>query len=64
MSEVEKPQLTAAQEAVLKQNVLKTQAVRQAMFEVVGEQRAEIVRRARAKLTAMGVQLEESDFTL
>lgn len=50
-------------EAVTKQNVLKAQAVRQAMFEVVSEQRAEIIKRARAKLTAMGIELtnEESD---
>ncbi len=41
--------------------VLKMRAVRQAMFEVVGESRDEIVRRARAKLVAMGVQLSDDE---
>lgn len=34
---------------------MKAVAVRQATFEIVAEQRAEIVKRARAKLVAMGV---------
>lgn len=54
-------QLTPEEREKLKLNVLKAQAVRQAMFEVVGEQRDEIVKRARAKLTALGVQLSDED---
>lgn len=42
-----------------KNEVLKSQAVRQAMYEVVAEQREEIMRRARAKLVAMGVEFSE-----
>ena len=42
---------------------LKAQAVREAMVEVVGEQRAEILKRARAKLVAKGVPMEDSDVT-
>jgi hypothetical protein len=41
--------------------VLKSQAVRQAMFEVLGEQRDEIIKRARAKLVAMGVEFSDTD---
>lgn len=40
---------------------LKATAVKQAMFEVVGENRPEIVKRAAAKLKAMGVSVSESD---
>lgn len=41
--------------------ILKATAVRQAMVEVVGEYRTEIIKRAMAKLTAMGVAVEESE---
>jgi len=54
-------QLSDEEKAILKQSVLKAQAVRQAMFEVVGESRAEIIRRARAKLVAMGVELTDAE---
>lgn len=40
---------------------MKAVAVRQATYEVVTENRAEIVRRARAKLVAMGVPLTEGE---
>ncbi len=40
---------------------LKATAVRQAMFEVVGEHRTEIVKRAVAKLRAQGVSVTEAD---
>lgn len=43
-------------------SMLKSQAVRQAMFEVLGEQRAEVVKRARAKLVAMGIEFSDDDF--
>ncbi len=46
---------------VVEQNLLKAHAVRAAMFEIVGEQRAEIIRRARAKLVAQGVTLAEDE---
>lgn len=45
-----------------KQTLMKAQAVRQATFEFIAENRAEIVRRAKAKLVAMGVNVEEADF--
>jgi ferritin-like metal-binding protein YciE len=41
--------------------VLKSQAVRQAVFEILGENREEVVKRARAKLVAMGVEFSEDD---
>lgn len=41
--------------------MLRATAVRAAMVEVVGENRAEIVRRARAKLVAMGVPVEQAE---
>lgn len=44
-----------------KLNALKAKAVKQAMFEVVGEQRKEIVRRAAAKLSAMGIAVEQDE---
>lgn len=45
----------------LKVHVMKAQAVRTAMAEVVSENRAEIIRRARAKLTAMGIALSAEE---
>lgn len=39
--------------------VLKAQAVRQATIEVLSENRAEIITRARAKLVALGVELSD-----
>lgn len=45
-------------------HVLKTTAVRQALFEVVGENRDEIIRRAAAKLQAMGVTVSEDELSL
>lgn len=41
--------------------VLKATAVRQAMIEVMGEQREEIIKRAAAKLVAMGITVEAKD---
>lgn len=40
---------------------LKAMAVRQATLEVVSENRDEIVKRARAKLVAMGVPFSEAE---
>lgn len=40
---------------------MKAVAVRQAMFEIVSENRAEIVKRARAKLVSMGVPFAETE---
>lgn len=53
--------MTQATDPKVQIQVLKSQAVRQAMVEIMGEQRDEILRRARAKLTAMGVELSDSD---
>ena len=53
--------MSEPQDPALKLAILKSTAVRQAMTEIVGEQRAEILRRARAKLTAMGVELSDED---
>ncbi len=39
----------------------KIMAVREATFEVMSEQKDEVVKRARAKLVAMGVTLSEDD---
>lgn len=44
-----------------KLDMMKITAVKQAMFEVVGEQRSEIIKRAIAKLSAMGITVKESD---
>lgn len=44
-----------------KVHVLKATAVRQAMVEVLSEQREEILKRAAAKLVAMGVKVEAED---
>lgn len=55
------PELTAEQEAAFSLSVLKATAVRQAMVEVLAEQRDAIVHRARAKLTAMGVTLSDEE---
>lgn len=49
------------EEQLKKLLILKEEAVRQAMFEVVGENRAEIVKRAMAKLAAMGVTVTDVD---
>jgi hypothetical protein len=48
---------------VVNQEVLvkKAQAVREALIEVMGENRAEIVKRARAKLTAMGIDVSDEE---
>lgn len=54
------PQLTPE----LRLKVLKATAVNQAMFEVVQEQRGEIVRRARAKLLALGIEVAENEVEL
>ncbi len=41
--------------------LIRRTAVAQATQEVISEHKAEIVKRARAKLVAMGVQLEPED---
>lgn len=66
MSDDIKPELTEAEQKLLQLNVLKGTAVRQAMCEVIAERRDEILTRARAKLTAMGVsvQMDEIEPTL
>lgn len=43
--------------------VLKAQAVRQAMCEVIAEHRQEIVDRAKAKLVAMGIEVKDDELT-
>ena len=60
MKDVKNPEEVLATEAQ-KNAVLKATAVRQAMLEVVGEQRDEIIKRATAKLSAMGITVEASD---
>lgn len=45
----------------LKIKVLLSTAVTQAISELIAENRAELVQRARAKLTAMGVQVTEDE---
>lgn len=42
--------------------VLKSTAIRQAMTEFISENRAEILKRAKAKLIAMGIAVEEAEF--
>lgn len=44
--------------------ILKTRAVRQAMIEVIAEQRAEIIKRAAAKLAAMGVTISPDELEM
>lgn len=51
--------VNSAAEKQVELQVLKARAVRQATFEVMGEQKPEIIKRARAKLVAMGVPVEE-----
>lgn len=41
--------------------IAKQQAVREAMVEVLNEQRAEIIRRAAAQLRAIGIEVEEAE---
>lgn len=45
----------------LKLKVLMATAIRQAMNEVIGEQREEIIKRARAKLSAMGIEVANAE---
>ncbi len=45
----------------LKQQIIMATAVREAMVEVVGENRDEIVKRARAKLVAQGIELSPEE---
>ena len=40
---------------------MRTQAVAEAMCEVVHEQQAEIIKRARAKLAALGIVLKDEE---
>lgn len=44
--------------------VIRARAVRQAMFEILGENREEIVKRAQAKLEALGLKVEPGDVQL
>lgn len=53
--------LTEEEAIKLEVHVKKAQAVREAMFEVVGEQRDEIVRRACAKLAAQGIDVKPDE---
>ena len=55
MEEKSKEQLT------IKVHALRAQAVRMAMVEVLGEQREEILKRAKAKLMAQGLSTEQID---
>jgi len=41
--------------------LLQATAIRQAMVEVMAEQQPEIIRRAKAKLVAMGVTIEDAE---
>lgn len=49
------------EDAITKLNLLKATAIRQAMFEVIAESKPEIIRRARAKLVAMGVTIGDDE---
>lgn len=53
--------LTPEEELKLKLAAARTHAIGEAMREVMSEQRLEIIKRARAKLVAMGIQLEPED---
>lgn len=44
-----------------KLHLMKAQAVRQALIEVLSENRVEIMKRAAAKLTAMGIEVQASE---
>ena len=56
-----KPELSHEEKTKLELNVAKSVAVRQAMLEVMAEHRGEIIRRARAKLTGMGIILSDKE---
>lgn len=43
--------------------VMKARAVRQATIELISENRDEIIKRARAKLVAMGIELKDEEVT-
>lgn len=58
----EQKKLKADQEA--QTAVLRARAVRQAMFEVLGEHREEVIKRAAAKLAALGLTVEPGDVQL
>lgn len=47
--------MTNEQDEKMRVHVLKSTAVRQALVEVMGEQRPEIIKRAVAKLAALGI---------
>lgn len=47
--------------AKLKLGMAKALAVREAFFEVMKERQAEIVKRARAKLVAQGINVQEEE---
>lgn len=47
----------------LRLKVLKATAVQQAVAEVLNEQRQEVIRRAAAKLRALGVTVTESEIS-
>lgn len=53
--------LNAEEQESVRVQIMRSQAVRQAMIEVVGEHREEIVKRARAKLVALGMTVEQSE---
>ena len=43
----------------MKRNLIKAQAIKQATTEVIAENRVEILKRAKAKLVAMGMKVED-----
>lgn len=45
----------------LKQQIMRAQAIRQATYEVLSEQKAEIIKRAKAKLVALGLKVEDAE---
>lgn len=49
------------EERILRIYELRSNAVRQAMTEFIGENRVEILKRAKAKLVAMGLSPEEAN---
>lgn len=55
----EQQKRTPEEELKLKLAAARSHAIGEAMREVMSEQKDAIIRRARAKLTAMGIKLEE-----
>lgn len=61
MDDVEKQKEEA--DFQMKKQIMKAQAIRTSIFEVLKENQAEIVKRSREKLLAMGMNVDEGELS-